>query len=118
MGDATRAMNAHVQLRTVKLLHTGIWAFFAGSIVALPFFAWQEKFAVVAVIAVLVTFEGLVLAFNAGRCPLTDVAARYTDDRRDNYDIYLPEWLARYNKPIFTLLFVAGLALAAYRWMA
>jgi hypothetical protein len=29
------------------------------------------------------------------RCPLTGIAARYTDDRRDNFDIYLPPWLAR-----------------------
>lgn len=113
---ATQAMNSQSQLRTVKLLHTGIWAFFAGAIIALPFFAWQERLGAVAVITVLVTLEGLVLAFNAGRCPLTVIAARYTDDRRANFDIYLPEWLARYNKQIFALLFVAGLLLAAYRW--
>jgi hypothetical protein len=39
-----------------------------------------------------------VLWLNGWRCPLTDVAARYTDDRRANFDIYLPEWLARYNE--------------------
>ncbi len=38
--------------------------------------------------------EVAVLAFNGMRCPLTDLAARYTDDRRDNFDIYLPLWLA------------------------
>jgi hypothetical protein len=29
------------------------------------------------------------------------VAARYTDDRRDNFDIYRPLWLARPHKPVF-----------------
>ena len=45
----------------------------------------------------------------AMRCPLTDVAARYTSDRRDNFDIYLPLWLARYNKHVFGTLYVAGI---------
>lgn len=115
--DVSQAALAQSRLRAVKILHTGIWAFLAGAIAALPFFAWMEWFDAVAVISVLVMLEGLVLLLNSGRCPLTDVAARYTDDRRANFDIYLPEWLARHNKQIFTLLFVAGLALAAYRWM-
>jgi hypothetical protein len=45
------------------------------------------------------------------------VAARYTDDRRANFDIYLPEWLARHNQAIFGTLYVAGCALALARWM-
>ena len=55
----------------------------------------------------------LVLVFNRWRCPLTDIAAQYTDDRRDNFDIYLPLWLARYNKHIFGWLFVLGLITVA-----
>ncbi len=50
------------------------------------------------------------------RCPLTDVAARYTEDRRDNFDIYLPEFLARHNKLIFGVLYVAGLLVLLVRW--
>lgn len=50
------------------------------------------------------------------RCPLTDVAARYTEDRRDNFDIYLPEFLARHNKLIFGVLYVAGLFVLLVRW--
>ena len=57
-----------------------------------------------------------MLAFNKGRCPLTSLAARYTADRRDNFDIYLPQWLARYNKLIFGTLYVAGVAFALARW--
>ena len=41
---------------------------------------------------------------------------RYTDDRRVNFDIFLPVWLARYNKLIFGALFVAGVALTVLRW--
>ena len=45
------------------------------------------------------------------------MAAIHTHDRRDNFDIYLPEWLARYNKLIFSLLFGAGLMVSAFLWL-
>ncbi len=45
------------------------------------------------------------------------MAARYTEVRRDNFDIYLPLWMARYNKLIFGTLYVAGLAFALVRWV-
>jgi hypothetical protein len=58
----------------------------------------------------VVLAEVLVLIANDGHCPLTAVAARYTGDRRDNFDIYLPEWLARYNKLIFGSIYLLGVA--------
>jgi len=64
----------------------------------------------------LVWIECLVLVFNRGRCPLTDVAGRYTEVRGANFDIYLPEWLARYNKEIFGVVFVGGEVFAVWRW--
>jgi hypothetical protein len=82
-------------LRTVKLMHTLVWALFAGCIVAL---------------------EVLVLVANRLRCPLTGIAARYTEDRRDNFDIYLPLWVARYNKQIFGSLYVAGIFYTLIQW--
>lgn len=110
MGPPARA------LRTVKLVHTLVWAFFAGCVVAIPIVGWMGKYVLAAVLSGIVFLEALVLAFNRWRCPLTGVAARYTDDRRDNFDIYLPEWLARHNKAIFTTLYVAGMAVTAARW--
>jgi hypothetical protein len=41
----------------------------------------------------------------------------YADDRRANFDIYLPEWLARHNKGIFGSLYLAGVVLLAVRWI-
>lgn len=105
------------KLRGIKLLHTVVWALFAGCIVAIPILAWMELFTYAAVASGIVLFEVAVLMLNQFRCPLTDVAARYTDDRRDNFDIYLPLWLARYNKTIFGLLYIAGLLFALTRWM-
>jgi hypothetical protein len=63
------------------------------------------------VLAGLVLVE--VLWLNGWRCPLTDMAARYTQDRRANFDLYLPEWLARHNKEIFGPLYGVGLVVHA-----
>jgi hypothetical protein len=59
-----------------------------------------------------------VLSVNRGKCPLTSIAAMYTEERRENFDIYLPLWLARYNKVIFGTLFICGSSFALVRWLA
>lgn len=66
----------------------------------------------------VVSVEVIVLIANRLRCPLTDVATRFTDDRRDNFDSYLPLWLARHNKITFGSLFGVDVVLTAVRWMA
>ncbi|MCB9934470.1 MAG: hypothetical protein H6840_02170 [Planctomycetes bacterium] len=104
-------------LRFIRTLHSIIWLFFVGVIAAVPVLGWLGHFRWAAVAAAVVCMEGLVLVANRGRCPLTDLAARYTDDRRANFDIYLPEWLARHNKRIFTVLFVLGCLFAAVLWV-
>ncbi len=103
-------------LRAVKLLHTLVWACFAGCIVAIPICAWAGRLVTAAALIAVVFVEVLVLAFNGMSCPMTRVAAEFTDDRRDNFDIYLPEWLARHNKLIFGLLYVAGIVVTILRW--
>lgn len=91
----------------IKLLHTAVWFFVAGCIVAIPF-AGVRRPSLWAVLTGLVLAECAVLAVNRGRCPLTDLAGRYTVERADNFDIYLPLWLARRNKMIFGTLFAVG----------
>ena len=105
-----------LRLRAVKVVHTLAWALFAGCIVALPIVAWRQDFYAAAILIGVVLVEVLVLLANGFRCPLTDVAARYTEDRQDNFDIYLPLWIARYNKQIFGTLFVAGIVLTLVVW--
>jgi hypothetical protein len=63
----------------------------------------------------LVVLEGIILVMNKGSCPLTPWAARFTDAREDNFDIFLPQWLARHNKSIFSTIFAFGVALVIYR---
>ena len=52
---------------------------------------------------------------NRWRCALPDLDARYTDDRRANYDNNLPLWLAANNKRIFGTIFVGGLMFSVWR---
>ena len=107
----------HSRLVLVKLVHTAVWAFFAACILALPVAALLGRLKSALALSVLVVAEVAVLAANRWRCPITDVAARYTDDRADNFDIYLPAWLARHNKLIFGALFAAGELVVLWCWM-
>jgi len=48
-------------------------------------------------------------------CPLTVVAIKYSDSAKPNFDIYLPGWLAKYNKLIYTTLFIIALIILLYQ---
>jgi hypothetical protein len=104
-------------LTAIKLLHTLIWAFLAASIMAFPVLGVLRRFRWAAILTVIVLLECGVLAVNGGRCPLSDLAARFTDDRAHNFDIYLPNWLAQHNMTIFGLLFVAGELVVLGCWL-
>ena len=116
----TRAMNANSRstapLVLVKLTHTLVWCFFVACIVAIPIAAVRLNFKAALFLIGLVTVECAVLALNRCRCPLTGVAGRYTEQRADNFDIYLPTWIARYNKEIFGPLFVVATLFVLFRW--
>lgn len=101
----------------VKVVHTLAWAFFAACIVAIPIASWTGQHRLAGICAILVLVEVVVLAVNQWTCPLTAVAARYTEDRESNFDIYLPIWLARYNKHIFGPLYVVALVYALANWL-
>jgi hypothetical protein len=104
------------RLVQIKLLHTAVWFFFAGCIVAIPVAGVRRDYTWAAVLIGLVLIECGVLAANRGHCPLTGLAASYTQQRDANFDIYLPLWLARYNKTIFGTLFVASGLFVLVRW--
>lgn len=109
-------MTSLISLRVVKVVHTIVWAFFAGCILAIPVYAVRGMYSTAFVLIGIVSIEVFVILANRWRCPLTDVAARYTNDREDNFDIYLPLWLARYNKRIFGSIFFIGLLYTLGRW--
>ena len=105
-------------LKTIKTAHTIVWALFAGCTLAIPLAAWHGEHRAAAWLAAIVLVEVGVLALNGWRCPLTLVAANYTSDRRANFDIYLPEWLAKHNKTVFGFIYVVGVVFALAHWYA
>ena len=105
-------------LVAVKVLHTIAWAFFAGCILAIPVASWLGKHTLAGWLIGIVLIEVAILVANRWRCPLTLLAGRFTEARHDNFDIYLPLWLARHNKTIFGVLFCVGLAYAYSQWPA
>ena len=105
------------RLVAIKLAHTAVWAVFAGCIAAIPVLVWRGDLRAATALCVVVFGEVVVLAGNGWTCPLTKVAARYTDDRRDNFDIFLPLWLARHNKTLFGAWYLVGLAYVVVTWL-
>jgi hypothetical protein len=111
-----QSSSASRSLRRIKLLHTIIWAILALVIVAVPMFAVLRQITVALALIGVVFVEVLVLAANRGRCPLTGMAAHHTEERQANFDIYLPEWLARHNKLVFGLLYLFGIVITLACW--
>jgi hypothetical protein len=107
-----------IKLRMVKTIHTLAWALFASAILIIPVAAWSRAWQPTLMLVLLVFAECLTVLASGMKCPLTPIAARYTEDRSDNFDIYLPVWLARYNKLIFGTLYVLGCIFAAALWLA
>ena len=103
-------------LPAIKLLRAVIWALMAGSIVVLPVAGLLRKFRWAATITFIILLVCGVPAANGGRCALTDLAAKYTADRRPNFDIYLPNSLAEHNKVILGTLFVVGEGVVVASW--
>jgi len=114
MANRSRRVNALV---AIKLLHTAVWAVLAGCILALPITALLHRFDWAIILTVIIVAECSVLALNRGRCPLTGLAARFTADRADNFDIYLPNWVARHNNAIFGTLFAINELIVLWCWL-
>ncbi len=114
---ADRSQAARTLLR-IKLIHTAFWALFAGSIVAIPIVTAMRHYDIGLWLTALVMVEVVVLAINGMRCPLTGIATRYADETPVGFDIFLPAWLARYNKLIFGTLFVLAVVHLLWSWLS
>jgi hypothetical protein len=104
------------KLLTIKLLHTVIWAFFVAVIFYILYTGITNTVNTYTWIGIaLIIGEGLTLVIFNMFCPLTLIAKKYSDSEKDNFDIFLPNWLAKYNKQIFTSIFLIGLFFVLYR---
>jgi hypothetical protein len=109
-------MKALPTLTLIKLIHTAIWVFFNVVLFYLFHAVITDRIDKWVWIGIgLILMEGVVLMIFKTSCPITLIARRYSHSRKDNFDIYLPNWLARHNKLIYTTFFVFILLLLVYR---
>lgn len=109
-------MNHSNKLLAIKLLHTLIWLIF---VVVIFYVVYSGITGIINTYTWLgigfVIGEGIVLLLFKMFCPLTVLARKYSDSQKDNFDIFLPNWLAKHNKLIFTTIFLIGLVLVVIK---
>ena len=109
-------MDNSEKLFAIKLVHTLIWLFFVIVIFYILYSGITDRITSLTWIAIgLVIVEGIVLLLCNMFCPLTIVARKYSNSKKDNFDIFLPNWLARHNKLIFTTIYLIGVLIVLIR---
>lgn len=100
----------------IKIIHTIVWLFFNVVLFYLVYAVIVNKIDKYVWIGIaLIIGEGIVLTIFKKMCPLTIIARKYSDSKNDNFDIYLPNWLAKYNKLIYTTFFIIIVCGLLYR---
>ena len=104
------------KLRLIKFSHTLIWIFFNIVIFYMLYAAVTDKLDLILWICYgIIITEGLVLILFRFFCPLTVMARKYSASTKDNFDIYLPNWLAKYTKLIYTSIFVVIIFITVFQ---
>lgn len=113
-----KSKNPSHELLTIKVLHTVIWAFFVLIILYILYSAIIDRIDILTWIAIaLIVVEGIILIFNGWRCPITILGEKYTEQTDVGFDIFLPRWVAKNNKTIFTTIYLIGVIIVIYRLM-
>ncbi len=111
-------MKGETKLMLIKAVHTLVWIFFNVVIFYMLYAVLADKIDKWLWIGFgLVILEGLTLLLFKFFCPLTIMARKYSDSTRDNFDIFLPNWLARYTKLIYTSIVGVIILILIYRLM-
>lgn len=109
-------MNNLQRLRIIKIVHSLVWTFMVAVIFYVLYCGVFDNVNLLTWIAIgIIILEGSVLLAFKMYCPLTVLARKYSDSTKDNFDIFLPNWLAKYNKLIFTSIYLLGLIMVIYR---
>jgi hypothetical protein len=104
------------KLNVVKIIHTTIWCVFVAAIIYVCYAGIFDRVNTLVWFCIgIVLIEGVVLLINKWKCPLTSLAYKYTNIHPIGFDIFLPKWLARHNKILFSTLFVVGISLVLWR---
>ncbi len=111
-----KMMTAYTKLTIIKAIHTAIWLFFNVVIFYFLYAVLVAKIDIRMWICVtLIALEGLTLALFKNICPITIAARRFSDSSKDNFDIFLPNWLARHNKTIYSAIVGVAVVVLIYR---
>jgi len=103
----------------IKAIHTAIWVVMTMSVFYIGYSVFKMNFDTLFVVSMfLIGAEILVIVLNSWRCPLTNVARRYTSEDAPNFDIYLPRTIAQYNKEIFSVILLLILIMYVYNSFA
>ena len=109
-------MTENVKLELIKIIHTIIWVFFNLVIFYLLYAVVINKIDNRVWVCIgLLLVEGIILIAFKNVCPVTLMARRYSDSQKDNFDIYLPNWLARHNKKIYLAIVLIAIVILIYR---
>ena len=107
------------KLTHIKIIHTLVWIFFNVVLFYMAYAVIVNKIDKLIWIGIaLIILEGIVLLIFSRMCPLTIIARKYSDSTKDNFDIYLPNWLAKYNKLIYTTFFIIIVCGIVYRLLS
>ena len=111
-------MDNRNRLILIKTIHTAIWVFFNVVIFYMLYAVIVNKIDKWLWIGFgLIVLEGLILLAFRFSCPLTVIARKYSSSTKENFDIYLPNWLARHNKLIYTSIMIVIAVLTVVRLM-
>lgn len=109
-------MTAYAKLAIVRSIHTAIWIFFNVVIFYLLYAVILNKIDVWVWIGLsLFLIEGIILLIFNMKCPLTIIARKYSSSAKDNFDIYLPNWLAKHNKTIYITILALIIMILIYQ---
>jgi hypothetical protein len=109
-------MQNETKLTLIKSIHTLIWLFFNVVFFYMFYAVIVNKIDNYVWIGIaLFVLEIIVLLIFKNNCPLTIIARRYSNSTKDNFDIYLPNWLARNNKVIYAVFLFVFICLFIYR---
>jgi len=100
-------MSDESKLKIIKTAHTLIWLFFNVVIFYMCYAVVVNKLdGRLWICYGLILGEGIILLLFKLHCPLTIWARRYSNSTKDNFDIYLPNWLAKYNKQVYVTIII------------
>jgi hypothetical protein len=109
-------MDSKTKLTLIKVIHTLIWIFFNVVIFYMLYATIANKLDLWLWMGYgFVFLEGLTLLTFKSHCPLNLLARKYTNSTKANFDIYLPSWLARYTKLIYTTIFAIVCIITLYQ---